>query len=199
MLGQAPEVRPGQEVFVSPDSPTQTVQVKANGEVSASGGSPSFYLPFRVAGKKKYVLGLDVEMKPSAPTEDWYALAFTRGPLPEGDKSLAVAYSALFLIRANGDAQFLTWGTDPAGPGTAQLGATAGRLEIILDNTQKNSPLATLEFRLNGKTVYQTAYAGMEYNPDTIDPITHIGFGKFTSDFPSLPGKVGNLKLEIIP
>lgn len=198
LLGQAPQVRPGQEVFLSNDSLTQTTQIQANGQVSSSGGSPAFYLPFRLKGAKKVVLGIEVELNPSGPTEDWYGLAFLRGPLPEGDKTLAAAYSALFLLRGNGDAQFLTWGTEPAGPGTAPLGATRGRLEIIIDNTLKNSPLCTLEFRFDGKTVYQTSYAGMEFNPDTVDPVTHIGFGKHTSDFPSIPGKFGKLKLEIL-
>lgn len=198
LLGQAPQVRPGQEVFISNDSPTQTGQVKANGLVLSSGGQPSFYLPFRVAGKSKYVLSMEVELNPSSPCEEWYAIGFMRGPLPEADKSLAAAYSALFLIRGNGEAQFLTWGTEPSGPGVASLGATAGRLEIILDNTMKNSDRCTLEFRFQGKTVYQTAFAGIQFNPDTIDPITHIGFGKSTLDSPSIPGKFSNLKLEIV-
>jgi len=195
VLGQAPDIRPSDEVFVSNDTASQTDQIKANGTVTGD-ALPSFYLPFRVVAGRKNIVGLDVQLNPGNPAgEHWYGLCLARGAtLPGENRGLASAYSAMFLLRENGDAQFLSWGT-LQGNASRNLNATSGRMEIVLDNTSPNADLWVIEFRLNGNLVFSTQYGGGNFNPDSSDPISWVGFGKWGPT----QGRMDNFTVKVSP
>lgn len=79
VLGQAPDVRPSNEVFVSNDTLSQSHTIKADGAVTGD-TRPSYYLPFRVAAGRKNIVSMDVQLNPGNPAGDhWYGLCFARG------------------------------------------------------------------------------------------------------------------------
>ncbi|NCY20495.1 hypothetical protein EBX31_00880 [bacterium] len=196
VLGQAPDVRPSNEVFVSNDTLSQSDTIKADGAVTGD-TRPSYYLPFRVAAGRKNIVSMDVQLNPGNPAgEHWYGLCFARGAtLPVADGGLASAYGAMFLLRENGQAQFLSWGTQ-AGSESRTLNATSGRMEIVLDNTNPaNTDLWVVEFRINGGLVFSTQYNGGNFNPDSSDPIQWVGFGKWGPT----QGKMDNFTVQVTP
>jgi hypothetical protein len=168
--------------FISNDSSDQLNMTKSNGSMVGN-GSPSYYLPFRVTARKKNIISSKIELAPNTPpSQDWFGLCFARGDnLPSMNSSLASAYSAIFLLRENGNAQLLSWAGVEGANTEINLGRTSGEIKIILNNTHDDSDLWTIEYFFNDNLLHSTQFAGGNYNPDAYDPIRWVGFGKYGS------------------
>jgi len=166
LIGQAPTVRSGSEVYLSnnPDP------IKADGSLTGVGIGTAC-LPFKPVAGNVYELKMDTTLVPGTKTH-WAALAFA-SDLPAGGKGLNISQKGMILLRDNGTGQLLMGGgtiNSEANTLTINPKKTTAELKIVLDTRPAQW---TVDFKIDGVSVGSGAFS--KSNP----AIQYIGFGKY--------------------
>jgi len=182
LIGQAPTVRSGSEVYLSNNTGAITNLIKANGALTGIGPGTA-YLPFKPVAGNVYELKINMALTPATKTH-WAALAFA-SDLPASGQWLNTNQKGMILLRDNGEGQILMGGgTINGGANTLTVSPkkTAAELKIILDT---RSALWTMDFQVDGVSFGKGTFS--KSNP----AIQYVGFGKYGN----VVGSVDNFKL----
>jgi hypothetical protein len=178
LIGQAPKVRSGAEVYLS-NNPNL---IKADGSLTGTGIGTAC-LPFKPGPGNVYELKIDMVLTPGAKTH-WAAIAFA-SDLPASDKGLNLNQKGMFLLRDTGDGQLMLGGGTINGGATSlniTPNKTTAQLKIVLDTRLK---LWAVDFQIDGVSCGNGTFS--KSNP----AIQYIGIGKYGN----VTGSVDNFTL----
>jgi hypothetical protein len=186
LIGQAPDVRPGAEVYLSNSTGAIAGLMKADGSLTGIGPGTA-YLPFKPVADNVYELKIDLALTPGIKTH-WAAIAFATA-LPAGGQGLNSNQQAMILLRDTGAGQLMLGGgtmNDGANPLTINPNKTTAELKIVLDT---RPVLWTVDFQIDGVSFGKGVFSGS--NP----AIEYIGLGKYGN----VTGSVDNFTLTTKP